>query len=1243
MRCTARIRIASAIVAVVALVAVAAAPADASGRTHPGHTGRARAARLALVSPANDARLRVVSPTLVVRLRTNADFRARLNGRNVTARFGRPVRGIRTARFVRGRDFRLGRGTFMAATGRRGTHAVRTVGFAFTAWRRDPRPMRLTRRRNQTAGGGEMSMLSIDVVSDAKVTSKRIWVNGKPIRDHLLGPGDRSYPIAHGCGCHLDIGANHGLRFGANKVTAQFSHPGWTFQRTTKTFWIARNAPLVGAGQDRYVAAGRTALLNGSSTKAARPGMKLIYRWRIVSAPKHARVRLVGARRVRARLIARTRGDYRVRLAVNEVPRGGAKRAAAAKTTGASADDVDVGVAPTDDPMGVGIQTITNTGAIYLGAPINKSYPIPSGEWMQILVLNQSYLTEISDTFYTPQQMSEAKALIDGLNPGDDDIVIVSVPQAQNLVYPTRWSPNRQANFDYQSLTALISEIGGVSDTPDGWAITSNDQFSVIGQKGLAAGQAWQNVGASEAGVYGLAHGTLGRGRNGSLNGYMQDVAGNAYSFVSPEYVPIDTQAPGSDAYTHNTITVGSQTFNSATIANGDTGAQLVVLNATGALTPVAQTTYTIIKAGGTAVDGSAGDPANGNFGTGVKGLASTLQYFDRTVPTWDLVILQTFGQAQWWGNTPNGSPSWANDNVNAPTFGDWGGNPFVSPDGTDNPNNALYNVWNPGYPTVAGQIGSLTSGAGHDTVAGFGVGQNNNGTPNGGLTVVASTHPYDGRLNFFQGQTGTTKSAAQMVGTLTRTKQGQWTVQTASPSNAFSPSRLWQTAFANPQPWPYTNPGPAPGGTNVTAAEAKQYQAAMQYIAGRLWPTEGITDVRPQYVLKKSAAWDTLAGETQNMPYPGDGHGFTAPEFTTLQNQLVTEMGYVHSVQHIVNQWQSIFTNSAFDGYVNLQKIARGVFDNALANAEQHANDTTSLNWLDVGDYSLEVAASIIGFTPASVLAEPMGLVANVLGLASASLPSEPGSGASRADSQAIWDRADLLAGDLVTRFNNVSNSLSHLEDVFFANWAKLQAAGQNANGSWAFGTQVQTALKQSLAVTTARQFYEALLPLTYTEWVINPNATGAENDPTFGGDGRALPGRGYRCWGNGDPAYPSPPKTYPFANSPDGALHWGAVHGWSAPGSDTWPAAANQTWYEIRVLKSSDDPMQVINDYWRGNNPTIWEPGADPPASLVNGLFEPINPGDTSGLPTQLGMNKTDFFGDYGNGWGWRKAMCS
>jgi len=183
---------------------------------------------------------------------------------------------------------------------------------------------------------------------------------------------------------------------------------------------------------------------------------------------------------------------------------------------------------------------------------------------------------------------------------------------------------------------------------------------------------------------------------------------------------------------------------------------------------------------------------------------------------------------------------------------------------------------------------------------------------------------------------------------------------------------------------------------------------------------------------------------------------------------------------------------------------------------------------------------------------------------------------------------------------------------------------------------------LKQSLAVTTKRVFYEALVPLIYEQWVISPNYTGA-SDSRWGGQALVLPGRTYRSWGDGDHPYPDPPKTPPFALSPDGALHYGGVHGWDQPGATTPPAAKDQVWFEIRALKSKDDPMRIDpSDYYRGGNPTIRNDGGNPPAALVDPLFQRIDPSEASN-PIKLGMDKTRFYGDFNGGWGWRRAIAS
>ena len=1154
----------------------------------------------------SNRRIRLISPvpgtvddfekqTLEISVWTSADdFRAYLNGRDVSARFDPPVDGLRRAQFERGKDFEPGPGAFMAAVGAPGTDTQETAGFHFTAW-------------EIIDGSGPEFFQQ----TGGPLLAKRALVNGQTAFEHPgFGRPARARSPRYGLG--FDLTADDGLGFGANTIVVDMPRIPYVLQRVKHCFDIPRTAPLVGAGRDQIVAAGHVADLNGANTRAALEESSLHFSWSIIGGPEGANAEIADAGRPHARFLAHTPGRYRIRLDVTEQPRGSSPDAALGLTNSA---EIEIAVKPTADPMGIPIETLNERFATRIG---NTEYG-RADKWLRILVFDETVLTLLSDTAYdySPSELKSAKEHIDGLSGNEIVIVLAWKPEAED--FSKRWFPKSVSSLAEQTFQDLIAAIGGAPQTPDGWALLSNSRFSVIGRKGLSPGQAWQNSCTP------TTFNDQFFGEGGRMKGYLQMVNGNAYSFVSPDAVAIDTAAEGSDGYTRNSVRVGDNLFHSEEIANGATAVQLVVLNSD--LERVANMTFTVFSGKG-AVDGEPGqDVGNGKYGSGVKGLAAAMEYYNRKALAGNLVlILQTFGQGPWWANTPSGSPSWVNDNVRANDLRSWDGRHFVESDGSDNPAVALYDVWNPGYPTVAGQVGILTSGAGHDLVANFG--QWNQGVPNGGLTVVATTHPYDGRQNFVQGQTGMVKSQPRMVGTLIRTRQYQWTVQTGTTSPKFEVTRFWQAAFGAGKSW--------------LCAQGAGYKAAMTQIASALWGhASGITDVRPQYVLRKSADWDGLAQITQEMRYP-DGASFTKAEFETLRDQLATEMHYVAAVKNLVVQLTRIFRDSTFSGYVDLQTLARVVIDNALANAQHHAKEEAGLDWLGIIGYALGVSESILGFTPLGEIAAPLGLAANVFGLASAVMPSEQTGGETRPDSQKIWNRADLLAQSLLARFNRMVDTLGHIEDILISNWGKLETAGFNANGSWAFGTYVQRTLMQAFTVSTKRVFYEALLPLTYEQWVISPAQTDAQRDSRCGPEGLVLPGRAYKAWGNGDHPLGGP-KTHPFDRSPDGALHYGGVHGFDPPGSITPPAAASQVWFEIRVLKSKDDPMKVIVDGYRGNNPTIWEVGSNPPANLVDPLFQPVDPADVSGNPIKLGMDKTRFFGDFNRGWGWRRAVAS
>jgi hypothetical protein len=63
---------------------------------------------------------------------------------------------------------------------------------------------------------------------------------------------------------------------------------------------------------------------------------------------------------------------------------------------------------------------------------------------------------------------------------------------------------------------------------------------------------------------------------------------------------------------------------------------------------------------------------------------------------------------------------------------------------------------------------------------------------------------------------------------------------------------------------------------------------------------------VRPQYLLKKSADWGSLAAVTSQLTYPV-GSTFSQEEFDKLRSQLAAEMRYVAALKNIVSQTRQI------------------------------------------------------------------------------------------------------------------------------------------------------------------------------------------------------------------------------------------------------------------------------------------------------------------------------------------------
>jgi hypothetical protein len=1140
--------------------------------------------------------------------------------------------------------------------------------------------------------GPDRAPIELRMRTRGKVVRARVWVNGRRARGALSRFADRR-------GVTARLGAYDGVRYGRNRLVAVIRYRGHRVSHYRRAFHVSRRRPLTGAGPDRKTVPGRAVRLDGSWSKPTRKGGRLRYRWTVVKRPAGSKAGVAHSGSRRGLLRADVPGTYRLRLTVAEVGAGAAARRDARATASAAgaeeaggkeeangpsgcvapdgestplpllpvgepmpanplsppacvkptteasppalpgaapsaADEMRVTVAPTENPLGETVQTLAADGSIRL----ENQNPFPrEGSFAHLLVLNEKSLQPEAGAWGPGNQgigVGEAAKLPEKVEAtGSQNIVIIN----GNGISQSGSTAALQ-----EAIAKAVTVLGG--SLPSGESRASllaqaagSGDWSVVGAKG-ESGRTFQNLsGLTEASPPGVSEGSL----PGGLNGYLQIVTGSAYSFVAAEIVPVDTRAPGSTE-NQNVFEVGGQTFTSAYVPNGELAVHLLVLPTDGSgglsgsggeVTPLDQETYVIDHAYNQTNQGywNAGEQK----GEGVMGLAYTLERWRKYGPD-DLIVMQTFGENGVANYTaPGASPNWVNDGLipqsNKGLF-EWHEQPYVS-SGTGGQAAALVKMWNPGYPTVAGQVGALTGMVGHDLVANFG-GADNSDNDNGyavtRLTMIADNHPADPELNYVKGSgpnTGgpTATATGQLVGMLTRSHQAQWTVQTASPNPALGSSALWQLAFKPPTAWPDSG--------------TPQFTAAMRFIAKHLWPNEEITNVRAAYVSKKSAIESGTVREIEKIAFE-PGLGFGEAEFLALRAQLATEVGDVVRVKNIVADWRRILTESEFSGYVDVGKIGTEIESNAIQNANDR-NTTTELDPTAILSESLYIGADLLGPETGGV-SEGVAVAAGVLGLVDAIVPQEGDAVAPGPNPEAIRDRASQLSSDVVERFDIASVALEHLTDIFISDWGKLSTAAEDARGPWAFGTKAQEDVKQSLAISTASAFYEAMLPISYRQWVIAPYVT------VTNGTGPNRPGNDYQCI-HYRSAFEGNQIQKPFSGEPSGGLAWVNYRPWEAPGSTTYPAQPYTQNYTVRALKSWNDPLTMrevngINENEGSAGLTIEEWGDNPPAEMINDLFKAISPNEADVLlPKYLGMNKVEFYGRYGGGLNWARVICA
>jgi hypothetical protein len=1218
----------------------------------------AKSARVEVISPKPGARVGGKQLTAEVKVSTKARFRATIGGTDVSKRFKRKG-GVLTAQLRRGRDFRGGENYLLVATGK--GVARRAITTEFVARKRAAGLLSVKTPHRRPGGP-----LQVKLKLGGPASALTLKLNGHKVD---VGPADgpRSRTIA--------LGASDGLRFGRNSLTAEAEDAAsGRFDSEQRSFDVDKAPPLVGAGPDRDTRSGRSVVLDGSSTRRGTMGAGLAYRWKIVAKPARSKARIADSTAKVAHLLPDIPGTYRVQLVAGPASRktlteertqasasassapseaaeptclvplqsppsnsGSSAGSSAAGGGGeflnlepmsspacvtpvgdastpllppesrpaAVADELTVIAGATDSPMGWPIETIAADHSIRIGSvPYGQA-----GGWARLLVLGDKSLLPEAGAWGSGNQsfsISQGKQLAEAVERTTNKQIVVLT----GMGIPQSGAPKSAEEGLARAIGLLGGEPPSSSETPD---IIASGAWSAIGSRD-EPGRLYTNLsGLTSATPPGMPGAAL----PGSINGYMQEVLVGAFSYVSPEFLPLNTQAAGS-SNTVSVFTIGAQKLTSETITNGSLAIHLVALDTaavSGALTPLENKTYVI------------DNPYFQTNEAGVKPLAEALQRW-RDSSEDVLLIMQTFGEGAVGPSTaPGASKYWVNDNLipeNEYGLFEWNGQPYVKAKNESELDGVLDKMWNPGYPTVAGQVGDLTGYEGHDLVSALG-GPNSSSPEVTRLSMVASNHPENASANFVSGYAA--PAPGRVSGLLVRTPEGGWTLQSGAAEPTFEQEAMWKIAYAPPTPWPLS--------------EGAENKAAMVAISEYLFGSHS-QNLREEYVEHFNLDWEHKRRQLERMRYQSTS-AYSRATFQVLRSQLEIEMEEVEEVKVEIEFLEHVFERSGNAGTVKINALASKIVDEAVEDAKKREKSEVGISPEAIISESLYTAADLLGFpevTEELKVAESVGIVAGAFGLVEASTPEKPEE-AEGPDSSLINARAGELGVALEKHFELTTDSLRHLGELFVSDWGKLQAAGAGAGGPWSLSVKAEETMEQSLAVSTSQQLYPALLPLTYEQWVVAPYFT--ETNP--GGPTMTIPHNPYKCR-EYEPAYKDEKYSHPFEGEPVGGTAISVYRPGGKPGSEAPPAKNFTTPFTLRGLKNGSDNLEVHKIEPRDGHRAvvIHHDGSNPPSALIDPLFQPISSGEANpNFPRYLGMSKTAFYAGFASPTEWKRAICA
>ncbi len=408
--------------------------------------------------------------------------------------------------------------------------------------------------RNLRVGGDVAPVRA--VAATAPGATLQAWVNGH--RD------DGAFVPERGGYVGL-LGGNDWLRPGQNRLVllayrTSTSGRSAAYDVAATKFWRKPGVLTASAGPDRIANAGDFIRLDGSASDAGRGGRRphVRYRWKIVSRPRGAVVKLYDANTKRPGLVAHAPGQYLIES--KAIGRGGRS----------SVDTTDVLVRVDAPPIGARFESAADDrGTIKLdGKPVeNTTEPcdpgadgLGCGGWGSYAIFDRQTLERVDSGTFHPYNSDGMKKLAD---------LAATYNKAPTYLMVANFGPVGDNENELADGRRLLRTLGApkMSDAEINYMLRYAFPKSIIGVPGSPEGSAFLSDHFLHRYPYSGKH-------VANMSGYLRlnplSTTGN-FEFVFPDQVEFDTDTSkvpsqitmkvGNSTYAHDAPTDGSSGF----------------------------------------------------------------------------------------------------------------------------------------------------------------------------------------------------------------------------------------------------------------------------------------------------------------------------------------------------------------------------------------------------------------------------------------------------------------------------------------------------------------------------------------------------------------------------------------------------------------------------------------------------------------------------------------------------------